>query len=138
MLLLDGRSLQIADVMAVADGRQIVGLAPEARSRMQVTRDVVERAVARAEPVYGINTGFGKLSEVTIAGDQLAALQRNLVRSHAAGVGDPLPEREVRVMMLLRANVLLIGLRFYPPKRLVYLSDEIVIYRITIYSTYTV
>ena len=106
MLLLDGRSLQIADVMAVADGVLAVGLAPEARARMQVTRDVVDRAVARAEPVYGINTGFGKLSEVTIAGDQLAALQRNLVRSHAAGVGDPLPEREVRAMMLLRANVL--------------------------------
>ncbi len=106
MLLLDGRSLQIADVLAVADGVLAVGLAPEARVRMQVTRDVVDRAVERAVPVYGINTGFGKLSEVTIAGDQLAALQRNLVRSHAAGVGDPLPEREVRAMMLLRANVL--------------------------------
>ena len=106
MLLLDGRSLQIADVLAVADGAMSVGLAPEARERMQVTRDVVDRAVARAAPVYGINTGFGKLSEVTIAGDQLASLQRNLVRSHAAGVGDPLPEREVRAMMLLRANVL--------------------------------
>ena len=106
MLLLDGRSLGIADVMAVADGTLAVGLAPEARARMQVTRDVVDRAVAQAEPVYGINTGFGKLSEVTIAGGQLAALQRNLVRSHAAGVGDPLPEREVRAMMLLRANVL--------------------------------
>ena len=106
MLRLDGRSLEIADVVAVAYGLRPVELAPEARARMQQTRDVVERAVARAEPVYGINTGFGKLSEITIAGDQLAALQRNLVRSHAAGVGDALPEAEVRAMMLLRANVL--------------------------------
>jgi histidine ammonia-lyase len=106
MLRLDGRSLEIADVVAVAYGLRPVELVPEARARMQQTRDVVERAVARAEPVYGINTGFGKLSEITIAGDQLAALQRNLVRSHAAGVGDALPEAEVRAMMLLRANVL--------------------------------
>ncbi len=105
-LMLDGRSLQLADVLAVADGTCVVELAPEARRRMQDTRAVVDRAVERAQPVYGVNTGFGKLSEVTIAGDQLAALQRNLVRSHAAGVGDPLPEREVRAMMLLRANVL--------------------------------
>lgn len=105
-LLLDGRSLEIADVVAVADGRRRVGLAAEARDRMQATRDVVNRAVAVGDPVYGVNTGFGKLSEVTIAKDQLASLQRNLVRSHSAGVGDPLPEREVRAMMLLRANVL--------------------------------
>ncbi len=106
MLSLDGRSLHIEDVLAVAEGRCVVSLAPEARARMQVTRDVVDRAVALEAPVYGVNTGFGKLSEVAIAPHQLAALQRNLVRSHAAGVGDPLPEREVRAMMLLRANVL--------------------------------
>lgn len=109
MLHLDGRSLRIADVTAVADGREPVALSPEARARMQATRQVVDGAVARGTPVYGINTGFGKLSEVTIPNDQLAALQRNLVRSHAAGVGDPLPEREVRAMMLLRANVLATG-----------------------------
>lgn len=106
MLQLDGRSLRIADVLAVADARIPVSLAESARARMQVTRNVVDAAVERGVPVYGINTGFGKLSEVTIALDQLAALQRNLVRSHAAGVGDALPEREVRAMMLLRANVL--------------------------------
>lgn len=105
-LELDGRSLRIVDVVAVADAGRHVTLSEEARGRMRVTRGVVDRAVARATPVYGINTGFGKLSEVTIPNDQLAALQRNLVRSHAAGVGDPLPEREARAMMLLRANVL--------------------------------
>ncbi len=109
MLHLTGRSLRIADVLAVADRRMPVSLSPEARSRMDATRRVVQSAVDRGEPVYGINTGFGKLSEFTIATPQLAALQRNLVRSHAAGVGDALPEREVRAMMLLRANVLATG-----------------------------
>ncbi|MCA0376419.1 MAG: histidine ammonia-lyase [Gemmatimonadetes bacterium] len=106
---LDGRSLTIADVVAVADARQLVQLSATARARMQTTRDIVDAAVERGAPVYGVNTGFGKLSEVAIPRDQLEALQRNLVRSHAAGVGAPLPEREVRAMMLLRANVLATG-----------------------------
>jgi histidine ammonia-lyase len=109
VLELDGRSLRLEDVLAVADAGEHVSLAPAARERMHTTRAVVERAVAVGAPVYGINTGFGKMSEITIASDQLTALQRNLVRSHAAGVGDPLPEREVRAMMLLRANVLATG-----------------------------
>ena len=109
VLHLDGQALGIGDVVAVADARRHVRLADDARAQMQATRRVVDAAVARGVPVYGINTGFGKLSEVTIPSDQLAALQRNLVRSHAAGVGDPLPEREVRAMMLLRANVLATG-----------------------------
>ncbi|MBL0172636.1 MAG: histidine ammonia-lyase [Gemmatimonadaceae bacterium] len=109
VLSLDGRSLRICDVLAVADAREPVSLAPHARARMVVTRAVVDRAVLAGVPVYGVNTGFGKLSEVTIPHDRLAALQRNLVRSHAAGVGDPLPEREVRALMLLRANVLATG-----------------------------
>lgn len=109
ILQLDGRSLRIEDVVAVADLNQNVELAPSARERMHTTRAVVDRAVAAGVPVYGINTGFGKLSEVKIPNAQLQALQRNLVRSHAAGVGDPMPQREVRAMMLLRSNVLATG-----------------------------
>ncbi len=109
ILQLDGRSLRIDDVIAVADDARPVQLSDSARTRMHTTRAVVDRAVTVGTPVYGVNTGFGKLSEVTIPNDQLAALQRNLVRSHAAGVGDPLPEREVRAMMLLRSNVLATG-----------------------------
>jgi histidine ammonia-lyase len=108
-LLLDGHSLSIDDVVAVAEGRCMAELSEAARARMHRTRAVVDRAVSAGVPVYGVNTGFGKLSEVTIPSAQLATLQRNLVRSHAAGVGDPLPEREVRAMMLLRANVLATG-----------------------------
>lgn len=105
----DGRTLDIRNVLTVADGRATVVLHADARTRMTNTRRVVDEAVATGAPVYGVNTGFGKLSEVTIASSQLALLQRNLVRSHAAGVGDALPEREVRAMMLLRANVLATG-----------------------------
>ena len=109
MLNLDGQSLNIGDVHAVAVERAPVALHVDARARMVRTRATVDRALASGEPIYGVNTGFGKLSEITIANDQLTALQRNLVRSHAAGVGDNLPEAEVRAMMLLRANVLATG-----------------------------
>ncbi len=109
VVALTGDALCLADVEAVARDGARVRLAPEARARMEATRAVVDRALQRGTPVYGINTGFGKLSEVSIPAHQLAALQRNLVRSHAAGVGDPLPVAEVRAMMLLRANVLATG-----------------------------
>ena len=108
-LLIDGTSLTVADVLDVAEGRRPVRLAPEARDRMRGTRDIVERLAARGEAVYGVTTGFGKLSDIAIPADQLAQLQVNLVRSHAAGVGPRLPEREVRAMMLLRANTIAKG-----------------------------
>jgi histidine ammonia-lyase len=108
-LWLDGTSLTVADVLSVADARRPVRLASDARARMQGTRGIVEALAARGEAVYGVTTGFGKLSDIAIAPDQLAQLQVNLVRSHAAGVGPRLPEREVRAMMLLRANCLAKG-----------------------------
>src|SRR5688572_12575438 len=80
-----------------------------ARTRMMATQRIVSDIVERGDVVYGISTGFGKLSEIAIPRDRLAELQVNLVRSHAAGVGPFLPEREVRAMMLLRANVLAKG-----------------------------
>jgi histidine ammonia-lyase len=106
---LDGESLTIADVVAVARHGATAVLAPHARVRMRTTRAIVESIVERGDPVYGVNTGFGKLSEISIPSDQLEALQRNLVRSHAAGVGVPLPDEVVRAMTLLRANVLAKG-----------------------------
>lgn len=108
-LYLDGASLTVADLLAVAEGERPVTLAAAARARMQSTRDVVEGIAARGEVVYGVTTGFGKLSDIAIPGDQLAQLQVNLVRSHAVGVGPRLARPEVRAMMLLRANVLAKG-----------------------------
>jgi histidine ammonia-lyase len=106
---IDGRTLTIAQVRAVAAEGASASVHPSAIDRMAATRRVVEDLVARNEVAYGVTTGFGKLSDVAIPPDKLAALQVNLVRSHAAGVGAPLPRREVRAMMLLRANVLAKG-----------------------------
>src|SRR5215470_18836018 len=77
--------------------------------RMAASRKLIEQIVARDAVVYGVNTGFGKLADVPIPRDEIAALQLNLVRSHACGIGPPLSEPEVRAMMLLRANVLTLG-----------------------------
>ena len=107
---LDGSSLTIEDVFAVATRAADVKLASTARERAAESRRHVDALVARNAVAYGVTTGFGKLSDVSIPPDRLAELQVNLVRSHAAGVGAPLPVREVRAMMLLRANVIATGL----------------------------
>jgi histidine ammonia-lyase len=109
VILLDGSSLTLAELLAIADGGHAVGLAPDAVARVRAARAVVEEHAAGDVPVYGVNTGFGSFAEVKIAPDSLEALQRNLVRSHAAGVGPPLPVRAVRAAMTLRANVLAKG-----------------------------
>jgi histidine ammonia-lyase len=107
-LQLDGRSLSIADVVRVArDPRATVAIDSGARARLRASRQAVEAAIAGGRTMYGINTGFGKLANVAIPPDKLDQLQANLIRSHAAGVGDPLPPDVVRGLMLLRANVLL-------------------------------
>ena len=85
-------------------------LSAEARARCQASRAVVEQIVAENRAVYGVNTGFGKLSDVRIDPDKLSELQLNLVRSHSCGLGNPLSEVEARAMLLLRANVLACGL----------------------------
>src|SRR6201998_2768045 len=107
---LDGRSLSLPEIVAVAVDGCTVSIARSAYPQMEASRGVVEGVVSRGETAYGINTGFGKLSDVRIEPDQLQELQRNLVRSHACGLGEPLPEDEVRAMLLLRAHVLAKGL----------------------------
>jgi histidine ammonia-lyase len=108
MIELDGVSLTLGQTEAVAFGEE-VSLASDARERVERARGFIEEIVARNEVVYGVNTGFGALSEVSIAADELRELQLNLVRSHACGVGEPLPEAAVRAMILHRANVLAKG-----------------------------
>jgi histidine ammonia-lyase len=108
MIELDGASLSLAQTELVAGGEP-VSLSDLALREVERSRHFVERIVARGEVVYGINTGFGALSEMTIPHDELRELQVNLVRSHACGVGDPLPERVVRAMVVHRANVLAKG-----------------------------
>jgi len=108
-ITLDGRSLSIADVVAVARDRAPVAISQQALAGVTASRRAVETAVARGDTIYGVNTGFGKLAHVRIKPEQARELQRNLIRSHASGVGDPLPADAVRAMMLLRANVLVRG-----------------------------
>src|SRR5271165_1115818 len=109
-LQLDGESLTISDVISVAHKRTAAGLAPEAAVRMNASRAVVESMAAGDSPIYAVNTGVGMLADVRIPRQDLEQLQRNLIRSHSVGVGDPLPTSVVRAMMLIRANVLAKGL----------------------------
>jgi histidine ammonia-lyase len=109
MVLLDGTSLTIEQLLDIADRRERVELAESARARVHAAREVVDRRARGDEPAYGINTGFGSFADVKIAPEALETLQLNLLRSHAAGVGDPLPVRAVRATMALRANVLAKG-----------------------------
>ena len=108
-LLLTGSNLALSDVRAAADRRLSAGLAPSARRAMSRSRRVVERAVRAGKRVYGVTTGFGRFADVAVPPAEIGTLQRNLVRSHAAGVGEPLPDAAVRAMMLLRANALARG-----------------------------
>ena len=108
-VVIDGNSLTLEQVRAVASDRARVSLAPHARQRALASRRIVDQLVRDRAVAYGVTTGFGKLSEVAIPPERLADLQVNLIRSHAAGVGDLLPEREVRAMMVLRANVITKG-----------------------------
>jgi histidine ammonia-lyase len=109
MLELNGQPLSLTEVAAVAINREPVQISAAAKPRIEKSRRVIEEIVGRDAVVYGVSTGFGKLSEVHIARDQLRDLQRNLVVSHACGVGSPLSAAETRAMMLLRANVLTLG-----------------------------
>jgi len=106
MLELDGQRLSLQQVADVANGREQVTLSPKARARVEESRRVVEQIVAEGRTVYGVNTGFGRLSDVSIEPSQLRELQLNLVRSHACGLGAPLSEAEARAMLLMRANAL--------------------------------
>lgn len=104
-----GERLTIADVVRVARERAEVALSPFARERVERSRAAVERLVQEGRVVYGITTGVGELAGVRISPEQTAQLQVNIVRSHSAGVGEPLPEEIVRSMMLLRAHTLALG-----------------------------
>jgi histidine ammonia-lyase len=115
-LALDGRSLTLEQVEAVSrppgdvpgDPRHVT-LHPAAVARMSRSREVVLKRLASGEVVYGVTTGFGRLAEVAISEADQVALQRNLMRSHAAGTGPLLPPEAVRVLLLLRANALARG-----------------------------
>src|SRR3954453_17887905 len=107
---LTGDSLRIEDVWSVAVGGAAAELSDDARTKMRAARDLVERAAhGTREHTYGINTGFGRFVSKSIPEELTEELQLRLLRSHAAGVGDPYPAEIVRAAMLLRANALAKG-----------------------------
>ncbi len=108
-LIIDGHSLTLSGLVQAACAGARVVIAPGAVRAMQASRDRVEAILRKDRPVYGINTGFGSLSTVSITVDEASLLQNNLILSHAVGCGAPLPTEAVRAMLLLRANALCQG-----------------------------
>lgn len=109
MVTLTGGDLTLEQVFRVASLDEPVEICEEAHGRMRESRAVVERLEAGEDAVYGVNTGVGLLADVRISTAELEHLQRNIVRSHAVGVGPLLSREAVRAMMLIRANVLAKG-----------------------------
>jgi len=107
---LTGQTLSLAEIAKVAYGDEAIRVGAEAHERIHASRRVIEGIVEKGAVVYGVSTGFGKLSDVHVPADELRQLQLNLVRSHSCGIGNPLSEPEARAMILLRANVLALGL----------------------------
>jgi len=103
---LRGRGLRISEVVAVARGGARVALADSARAEVDASAALVDGFVAADTPVYGVTTGFGSLADTAIPAERTAELQLALVRSHAAGMGEPVEREVVRAMLLLRARSL--------------------------------
>src|SRR5512143_587938 len=107
-IVLDGETLTLEALSDLAAGTP-AALSEEALVRVAASERFVREAVEEGRVAYGITTGFGHFATVTIAADKVEELQRNLIRSHAVGVGDPLPDEVVRAVMALRINCLLKG-----------------------------
>ena len=109
-LTLDGSSLSLEDLSPLVAGEELhLAIDPAVEGGIHASRAMVDAHVAAGDVVYGLTTGFGKLKNVAVPREDLAELQRNLVLSHCVGVGDPMPEREVRIAQVLRLNSLLRG-----------------------------
>ncbi len=108
-VVLDGSPLAIEQVAGIARGGLGVKLAESARPAIEKANRIVARHADDSEAIYGVNTGFGSLSRVRISADEVREVQRNLIRSHAAGVGEPLDEQVVRAMLAIQAASLARG-----------------------------
>lgn len=123
MIRIDGNSLTMEEVNRAARRFEPVGMSESGRRQVEASRIVVERLLNSEKPVYGISTGFGDLSRIWISPAEREKLQRNLILSHAAGVGEYLPEDVVRAAMLLRANSLAKGYSGIRPETMDMLLD---------------
>lgn len=120
---LDGACLSTEDVMKLGSGHYGIKLSPGVEERVAHCRRFVDKIVESGKVVYGINTGFGQFANTVIPRDKLSELQVNLIRSHAAGVGAPLPPDKVRRFLALRINVLAKGYSGVSPRVLQQLVD---------------
>ncbi|HEY4613551.1 MAG TPA: aromatic amino acid ammonia-lyase, partial [Bacteroidota bacterium] len=107
--LLDGNSLSVERLSDIVYQPASIGLSPRARKSMTASRALVEDWLRAGETIYGVTTGFGEFSTVRISAADILRLQENLILSHSAGAGDPLPPEIVRAMMVLRVNALAKG-----------------------------
>ncbi len=109
MIYIDGNSLSIEDVIAVADNGEKAGIADSAMEQIRKSKRSLMKILESGKPVYGVNTGFGSLLNVNVEKNNTVQLQINLIRSHSAGTGEPLDKRTVKSIMLIRANTLVKG-----------------------------
>lgn len=130
MLKLTGEDLNLINVWQVAVEKEKVALAPASKKRMTESRRYISNKMKAGEAVYGVNTGFGALSKVKVTNDKLSQLQKNLIRSHSSGVGEPFTPTETRAIMLLRANALARGHSGVRPevveKLLEFLNEDVI------------
>jgi histidine ammonia-lyase len=130
MIELKGQGLTIDQMASILYKKEKVQIAEEAIRRVEKSRAAVERIVEQDKTVYGINTGFGKFSDVKIPEQEVSKLQVNLIRSHACGFGEPFPPMVSKAMMVLRLNALLKGLsgiRVEVLERLLWMINEDII-----------
>ncbi len=109
LIEIDGNTLTIEEFRQISQDYKKVGLSEKAKAGIKLSRDILEDFIKTGKAYYGINTGFGALASKRINSSDLKQLQRNLIKSHTAGVGEPLPDHIVRGTILLRANVLAKG-----------------------------
>jgi len=109
MHIINGSNLDFEVFKKIVFGYEEVGISAESKEKVNIARAYIEQVIEKEQPVYGINTGFGKLSDVSIDKCDLAKLQENLIKSHACGVGEAFSESIVRGMLLLRVNALIKG-----------------------------
>ncbi len=106
---IDGENLTIEGIIKVARGNEKVEIDKKIVTKIKKSRETIEKILREGKPIYGVNTGFGELANVRINNDKIEKLQENLIRSHACGTGEALPEDVVRAMVLLRLNSLAKG-----------------------------
>ncbi len=127
---ISGENVNLASVVQVSKGEAKVQLSPEARQKMVASRTYIMNRVEKGEIIYGVNTGFGAFSSVSISQPQIVQLQKNLIRSHCMGVGQPFTKEESRAILFLRANALARGHSGIRPevvdKLLEYLNNDII------------